>query len=62
REQDIRKIAWLILLIGGFLFHLFWEAKGQYTVVYVWLCIPYCIWGYKRMSGWMISLIQKKRA
>lgn len=46
KEQDIRKVIWLIMFFGGFLFHLFWEAKGQYTVIYVWFCIPYAIWGY----------------
>lgn len=30
-----------IIFIGGFLFHLFWEAKGQYTAVYFVLLIPY---------------------
>ena len=27
--------------IGGFLFHMLWEAKGQYTFTYFILLIPY---------------------
>lgn len=30
----------LIFLIGGFLFHLFWETKGQYVYPYVFMQIP----------------------
>ncbi|SNU88219.1 conserved hypothetical integral membrane protein [Streptococcus merionis] len=29
-----------IFLIGGFLFHLFWETKSQYVYIYVYLLIP----------------------
>ena len=36
--------VWLmfIYLIGGFLFHLFWEGKSQYIYPYVFLLIPCC--------------------
>lgn len=34
-----------IIFIGGFLFHLVWEAKGQYTVCYAVLLIPYAWMG-----------------
>lgn len=30
----------MIFLIGGFLFHLFWETKGQYVYPYIFLQIP----------------------
>lgn len=30
----------LIFLIGGFLFHLFWETKGQYVYPYIFMQIP----------------------
>lgn len=41
-----RKVRWEqlipgIIFIGGFLFHLAWEAKGQYTVFYFLLLLPY---------------------
>lgn len=32
----------LIFLIGGFLFHIFWETKGQYVYPYVFMQIPAC--------------------
>lgn len=46
KNENITNLIWMIIFIGGFLFHLFWEAKGQYTLIYVWLCIPYGVRGY----------------
>ena len=37
-----------VIFIGGFLFHLVWEAKSQYTVVYVLLLIPYAVQGLRK--------------
>lgn len=34
-----------IVFIGGSIFHIFWEAKGQYTVVYFMLLLPYAYKG-----------------
>ena len=46
-----KKISWqnllfAMILIGGFLFHLFWEAKAQYTIVYYVILFPYAAMGY----------------
>lgn len=46
-----KKISWqnmlfAMILIGGFLFHLFWEAKAQYTIVYYVILFPYAAFGY----------------
>lgn len=60
KEQDIRKIIWLLMFFGGFLFHLFWEAKGQYTLIYVWFCIPYALWGYLHVSGSIHKYIKRR--
>lgn len=38
-----------IVFIGGFLFHLVWEAKGQYSVVYFMLLLPYAYLGMERV-------------
>ena len=48
-NRTMRENLFLICFIGGFLFHLFWEAKGQYTIVYVYFLIPYAIQGYYQM-------------
>lgn len=41
-----RKYKWenallAIIFLGGFFFHLFWEAKAQYVIVYYIMLIPY---------------------
>ena len=35
-----------LYFVGGFLFHLIWEAKGQYTLFYFFCLIPYAVAGY----------------
>lgn len=40
-----------IVFIGGFLFHLAWEAKGQYSVVYFMLLLPYAYLGFQKAAG-----------
>ena len=40
----------LIVVIGGFIFYIFWEAKGRYTVPYFIMMIP------SAACGWDLSL------
>lgn len=47
-----KRITWeqlifAVVFIGGFLFHMAWEAKGQYSVCYFILLIPYAALGLK---------------
>lgn len=42
-----------ILFIGGFLFHLVWEAKCQYTIVYFYLIIPYAVLGFRSLTRYL---------
>lgn len=39
-----------VILVGGFVFHTFWEAKSQYTLPYVVLVLPLALLGYKRLA------------
>ena len=38
-----------VILVGGFLFHLFWEAKGQYTLPYMVLVLPLAVEGWRKL-------------
>lgn len=58
---DIYKLIYLIVFIGGFIFHLFWEAKGQYTITYVYLMIPYTIKGYAKVIQVINEYISSKK-
>lgn len=39
-----------VIFLGGFLFHLVWEAKGQYTLPYFLLAFPLALNGYRRLA------------
>lgn len=60
KELDVYKLIYAIVFIGGFIFHLFWEAKGQYTVVYVYFMIPYMVRGYQMFFTKVTNAIEKK--
>lgn len=40
-----------IVFIGGFLFHIFWEASSQYMLPYFVMIIPYGVMGIKDMAA-----------
>lgn len=47
KEHDLRRGLPLVAFIGGFIFHIFWEGKCQYTLLFFVLFIPYAFAGYK---------------
>ncbi len=51
RRLTIFELLFAIILIGVFLFHIFWEAKSQYTIYCFYLMIPYCVAGYSDACG-----------
>lgn len=42
---------WLIAVIGGFLFHMIWEANSRYIFTYAMLIIPYAAAGYGNLAA-----------
>lgn len=52
KKLQLNQLLPVIVVIGGFLFHILWEAKSQYTWPYFMLCIPYAALG-------LTSLLQK---
>ena len=46
--SDASELLYITALIGGFLFHTFWEAKCQYTLPYFILLIPLAVIGTAR--------------
>lgn len=46
RRQELSDAALIIPFLGGFLFHIAWEAMGQYALPYYVLLIPYAVQGY----------------
>lgn len=52
-EESILPITFL----GGFLFHLFWEAEGLYAILYFPVLLPLAVCGY---GEWRSYLLMKK--
>lgn len=44
-KKDIFSLFGIVYFCGGFIFHLFWEAKSQYALQYFIVLIPYAIIG-----------------
>lgn len=45
KNNDVTRLSGLIVFLGGFLFHLFWEAHSSYSFIYFVLLIPYAAAG-----------------
>lgn len=45
-ELSPEMLLLMTVFVGGFVFHAFWEAKGQYTLPYFVLLIPLAVQGY----------------
>lgn len=39
-----------LFILGGFFYHLLFEAKSQYVITYVTVMIPFAMWGYYALS------------
>lgn len=50
RHMPLHRLLLPMIFIGGFVFHMMWEAKGQYTITYFVLLIPYCVKGIMDMT------------
>lgn len=51
----------LLYFIGGFLFHVMWEAKSQYVYTYIFVLIPLCAFMMTRLSA-RLPLSKKQRS
>lgn len=54
KDWKLNKGTTLLLLcnIGGFLFHIFWEGKSQYTYPYVFVLLPLCAYMLAKFSAY----------
>ena len=57
KKQDLKHCILKVTFIGGFLFHLVWEAMGQYALPYYILNIPYAVHGYELLIIKLQSLL-----
>lgn len=57
-SSHIEDYILVITFIGGFLFHILWEGKAQYTFIYLFLVIPYAVLGYSEFADRLLTLPQ----
>lgn len=55
KEEDFVKNVFALFFIGGFMFHLFWEASSQYAIFYVMLLAGYAVEGFADLVKWGIT-------
>lgn len=48
KQKDSKKLILPLILTGGFLYHLLFEAKSQYLIIYAMILIPYAAQGINR--------------
>ncbi len=61
KKIELYQLLPAIIMIGGFLFHILWEAKGQYSVTYFFLIIPYAICGFNDFTNTISKKTNKVR-
>lgn len=57
RKSSVEEIILPVTFVGGFVFHIFWEAEGLYAILYFPLLLPLCICGY---GEWRSRLLVRK--
>ena len=50
KRNKVYELLPVAAVIGGFVFHIFWEAKPQYVLPYFLLLFPYGVCGYQDIS------------
>lgn len=61
KRQNIFCIALPLIILGGFLYHLLFEAMPQYNLIYFILFVPLAAYGLYELSSCCEKLIQKKK-
>ena len=59
KEKGGKVQLFYLYFIGGFVFHLFWEAKSQYVYTYVFLLLPICAYELCELQNWLQSKLKR---
>lgn len=55
RKHSVSELLLPLTFVGGFVFHIFWEAEGLYAILYIPLLLPMCICGYGEWRSWLLA-------
>lgn len=62
RVLSLQQLLPGLCVLGGFLFQLFWEAKGQYVLPYFLLALPYAAAGFAMLTAKAGRLLSRQPA
>lgn len=57
KNRNVMKYLPAVIILGGFFFHIIWEANSQYIITYFILLIPYAVLGYLNGSDCVCEMI-----
>ena len=60
KQHNLKLYILKITFIGGFMFHLVWEAMGQYALPYYVLLIPFAVQGYELLIRKLYALLENE--
>lgn len=61
KKARLKETLLTLTFMGGFGFHLFWEAKAMYTIPFFLLLIPLCVWGYGEWGAYLAGKREELR-
>lgn len=61
KDNYMDRLIFPMIVTGGFFFHVFWEAKARYALLYFVVLIPYAVMGYadllERTGSWRVESV-----
>ena len=60
RKREIEEVFPLLTILGGYLFHIFWEVKGRYGLFYFVLVLPVAAAGLWDLAQYIQSRKEKR--
>ena len=65
KKPNIEKLSLILMVIGGFTFHLLWETKAYYVLPYYLLLVPYAAnglqIGFEKIKKQCYNLSKRKK-
>ena len=61
RQRKIEECLPLLILLGGYLFHMVWEVKGRYGLFYFAILLPSAAAGLEEIRSLLTELLEKRK-
>lgn len=61
QKKRLEETLLLLILLGGYLFHIFWEVKGRYGLFYFVLALPVAAAGIQDLTEYILKKRKEKK-